>query len=148
MPDGMLIPADKYPNCERCPPNLSTRPAKPGERCSNCKAVRLTLYEVSDAGGGFTIHTFWMDCNRARCACHDCGARRASLTDNADNFDERPGRLEGMATERSLRRDAGVNAMCFITLAAVKFYENLVFSSAARVHLTPPAGLTKARVSS
>ncbi|CAM9842386.1 unnamed protein product [Pylaiella littoralis] len=45
-PNGMLIPAEKYPNCPYCPPDLTNRPAKPDEVCPHCKAIRMTLYEV------------------------------------------------------------------------------------------------------
>eukprot|EP00904_Undaria_pinnatifida_P002642 jgi/Undpi1/12379/HiC_scaffold_5.g02051.m1 len=43
---GMLVPAEKYPNCRYCPPDLTSRPAKPNETCPTCKAIRMTLYEV------------------------------------------------------------------------------------------------------
>ncbi|CAM9729548.1 unnamed protein product [Ectocarpus sp. 4 AP-2014] len=44
--DNMLIPAEKYPNCPYCPQDLTTRPAKLGEVCPTCKAIRISLYEV------------------------------------------------------------------------------------------------------
>eukprot|EP00752_Nemacystus_decipiens_P009909 g8841.t1 len=45
-PNGMLIPAEKYPNCPYCPQDLTSRPAQTGEVCPRCKAIRMTLYEV------------------------------------------------------------------------------------------------------
>lgn len=43
---GFYHPCDKYPNCPRCPPKLSSD--KPGTdyTCTSCGAKRMTLWEV------------------------------------------------------------------------------------------------------
>ncbi|KAG5189293.1 katanin like protein [Tribonema minus] len=49
IPDaqGMLTPADKYPNCPHCPMQLTSDPAgKKYPPCPKCKAVRVSLYDV------------------------------------------------------------------------------------------------------
>lgn len=43
---GMLVPAEKYPNCPYCQLDLTSRPAQQNEVCARCNAVRITLYEV------------------------------------------------------------------------------------------------------
>jgi len=42
----LLMPCEKYPNCEYCPPKLSSD--KPGTdyTCSNCGAIRMSLWDV------------------------------------------------------------------------------------------------------
>jgi len=45
--DGFLTPCEKYPNCPRCEPKLSTDPPnKVYGPCRYCKAQRLTLYDI------------------------------------------------------------------------------------------------------
>lgn len=67
--NGMLIPAEKYPNCPYCQQDLTSRPAKTGEVCPRCKAVRMTLYDVSFSS------CWWFDiARRLYCCC--CGWRR------------------------------------------------------------------------
>ena len=40
------IPCEKYPNCYRCPPKLSTDPPGIDYTCKHCGALRMTLWDV------------------------------------------------------------------------------------------------------
>ena len=46
--EGNYHPCQKYPNCPRCPPKLSTD--KPGQtyECSHCGAIRMELWDLPD----------------------------------------------------------------------------------------------------
>lgn len=43
---GNYVPCENYPNCSLCTPKLSTDPPGMDYSCSNCKALRMTLWEV------------------------------------------------------------------------------------------------------
>lgn len=49
-PDGKYVPCEEYPNCPHCPMALSTNPggidAAKGQRCNQCGAIRIGLYDV------------------------------------------------------------------------------------------------------
>eukprot|EP00980_Cylindrotheca_fusiformis_P008602 scaffold1830_cov117-Cylindrotheca_fusiformis.AAC.1 len=44
--DGNYVPCERYPNCSKCIPKLSTDPPGKDYTCKHCKAVRMTLWEV------------------------------------------------------------------------------------------------------
>lgn len=46
-PDGdFLVPCEQYPSCERCPPKLSRDKKGKDYTCTNCGAIRTTLWDI------------------------------------------------------------------------------------------------------
>mmetsp|Transcript_20072 Transcript_20072/g.37427 ORF Transcript_20072/g.37427 Transcript_20072/m.37427 type:complete len:457 (+) Transcript_20072:255-1625(+) len=43
---SMLTPCDKYPNCPKCPPQLSTDKEGKDYTCGSCGALRMALWDV------------------------------------------------------------------------------------------------------
>lgn len=47
MPVGdFLVPCEKYPNCSKCPPKLSTDKKGKVYTCKNCGSIRMQLWDV------------------------------------------------------------------------------------------------------
>lgn len=47
LPVGdFLVPCEKYPNCSKCPPKLSTDKKGKVYTCKNCGAIRMNLWDV------------------------------------------------------------------------------------------------------
>ena len=47
LPVGdFLVPCEKYPNCSKCPPKLSTDKKGKVYSCKNCGAIRMNLWDV------------------------------------------------------------------------------------------------------
>lgn len=44
--EGFYHPCTKYPNCSKCPPKLSNDPPGKDYTCKNCKALRMSLWDV------------------------------------------------------------------------------------------------------
>ena len=44
--EGYYHPCTKYPNCSKCPPKLSNDPPGKDYTCKNCKALRMSLWDV------------------------------------------------------------------------------------------------------
>lgn len=56
----MLTPCDKYPNCPKCPPQLSTDKPDKDYTCVACGALRMALWDVESevrilCGGGVIV---------------------------------------------------------------------------------------------
>ncbi len=44
--EGYYHPAERYPNCSKCPPKLSSDTPNKDYKCPNCGAVRMELWDV------------------------------------------------------------------------------------------------------
>lgn len=44
--NGNYIPCEKYPNCNDCPPKLSSEPQDKDYTCKKCGAKRMQLWDV------------------------------------------------------------------------------------------------------
>jgi vacuolar protein-sorting-associated protein 4 len=44
--DGFYKPCEKYPNCAKCPPKLSSDKKDKDYTCPNCNAMRMSLWDV------------------------------------------------------------------------------------------------------